>query len=34
MKNGVRGTPAMIIPTKGNKGYLIVGLSDITPYLK
>ncbi len=34
MKNGVRGTPAMVIPTKGNKGYLIVGLSDITPYLK
>ncbi len=31
---GIRGTPAVIIPTKDNKGYLIVGLSDITPYLK
>ncbi len=34
MKRGIRGTPAMIIPTKDNLGYLIVGLSDITPYLK
>ncbi len=34
MSKGIRGTPAMIIPTKDNKGYLIVGLTDITPYLK
>lgn len=34
MMSGIRGTPAVIIPTKGTKGYLIVGLSDITPYIK
>ena len=34
MSKNIRGTPAMIIPTKGNKGYIIIGLGDITPYLK
>jgi thiol:disulfide interchange protein DsbC len=32
--NGITGTPAVVIPTKGDKGYLIVGLEDITPYTK
>lgn len=31
---GITGTPVVIIPTKDNKGYLIIGLSDITPYVK
>ncbi|WP_035587792.1 DsbA family protein [Hippea jasoniae] len=33
-KAGINGTPAMLIKTSKDKGYLILGLTDITPYIK
>ena len=34
LKHGIKGTPVMIIKTSKAKGYLIVGISDITNYIK
>ncbi len=33
-EHGIKGTPAIIIPTKNNKGYLISGIEDISKYIK
>ncbi len=32
--HGINGTPAMIIKTGKNQGYVIMGLQDISPYIK